>query len=362
MKLVLFLPSLDLGGAERSFVRLANGLTRRGHDVELVTAIAGGPLEAAVAPGVRRIQLDAERVTRGPVLALRSLFRLRHHLAQSRPDAMLSTVTGANLVSLLAHMLGANIPWLVIREAVTLENVRSPFRLAAMRLTYRRANRLVSLTTTMKAQLVNKLGLGATAIDVIENVVDPAELRTLAADSRPASRVESLRPFAVMVGRLVTQKSPATALRAWARLHTRSALNLVIVGDGPLRGDLERLADSLSISERVHFLGIQPNPYPWIAAAEQLILCSAWEGHPNVLLEADALGVPSIVTRYDASVPQMRAAGINIRIVDVDDDEAIARHLIAGPGSPCPPSKTAHLDRFEQWLDAYERVLTRSGT
>ena len=74
-------------------------------------------------------------------------------------------------------------------------------------------------------------------------------------------------------------------------------LRLIFVGDGPLRGVLEDAAARQTSPTTIEFLGHQARPEPWIAAADALVLPSRFEGMPNVVLEAMAIGTPVIATR-----------------------------------------------------------------
>jgi len=84
-----------------------------------------------------------------------------------------------------------------------------------------------------------------------------------------------------------------------------ASLRLWLVGDGPLRSQLESLAQSLGVTACVEFVGHVAQPAPWIAAADALCLPSKFEGFPNVMLEAMALGTPVIAS----DIPVVRSLG-----------------------------------------------------
>lgn len=124
---------------------------------------------------------------------------------------------------------------------------------------------------------------------VIYNVLDPVEIQNLAQQDT----LEDLNfPYVVHVARLHKAKNQELLLRAFAEVNP--PLKLVLVGDGPLRGELEGLARKLKIANRVIFVGNKLNPYPYIKKAKALILTSPMEGLGLVLIEALMLGVNPI--------------------------------------------------------------------
>jgi glycosyltransferase involved in cell wall biosynthesis len=124
---------------------------------------------------------------------------------------------------------------------------------------------------------------------VIYNVLDPQEINILAQENVS----ESLDfPYIVHVGRLHKAKNQELLLRAFAEVHSK--VKLVIVGDGPKRKELEKLATKLHIAEKVVFVGNKQNPYPYIKKAKALVLTSPMEGLGLVLIEALMLGVNPI--------------------------------------------------------------------
>ena len=130
------------------------------------------------------------------------------------------------------------------------------------------------------------------SLRVITNPCPVEQIRKLANETDPDIPNE---PYLLNVARLVPQKGQALLLEAFAQ----SGLDrhkLVIVGEGPLREQLEEKAKSLCISERVVFAGKRKNPYPWMKHADLFVLASEYEGLGIVLTEALACGTPILST------------------------------------------------------------------
>ena len=120
-------------------------------------------------------------------------------------------------------------------------------------------------------------------------------------------------PRLVNIGRITEQKGQAILVQAAARLRDRGAdFELIIVGDGPMRGEIERLIEHFKLQERVKITGYLSNQgvRDELLAARALILPSFAEGLPGVFFEVLALGRP-VVTTYVAGHPELIKEGVN---------------------------------------------------
>lgn len=333
--IALLLPELEAGGAQRVMLLLAREFAARGHRVDLVLLCAAGPLLSAVPEGVHRVDLAARSHGLGQLgFSLSSIWRLAAWMKQERPDAMLSTITGANLVGLVARKI-AGVPLrLVIRETVTLNNVTSALRLWAMRWLYPQADAVIALSVVMAEELTQQLCVSTTRIHCIANPVDAAYVREQSRQplTHPWLDDDGLR-VVISAGRLVPQKDYPTLLRAFAMTTQEALARLIIVGEGPEHPILEQLMMELKIANRVHLVGFDPNPWRWMARADLFVLSSKFEGRPNALLEALAVGLPAVVTEYDASVRDM-AQQYRFATVRIGDSATLARQIFKQLAKP----------------------------
>ena len=321
----LFLPELRAGGAERVFLTLAKDFVSRGLRVDLVLARLEGELLTEVPPGVRLVPLSGQQSYGRTALAVTTLPRLIRYLRANHPDAMLSTLTGTNLLAVVAHRLARVPTRLVLREAATLENLRHPMYLLLMRFLYRRADAVVVLSQFMKNQLEKALRLLPDKVIHIPNPIDLERIMRDADEPLPDD-FDASRPYAVAVGRLAPPKDYMTLLDAFRVIVQTSPSRLVILGEGPDRAMLVKRIHELSLGDRIELRGFDPNPYRWMTRASVVVLSSRWEGYPNVILEALALGKYVVSTCYDASVQDI----VNDRtaaLVSVGDVTALAEAI-----------------------------------
>ncbi|MFA7608043.1 MAG: glycosyltransferase [Rhodocyclaceae bacterium] len=365
--IALFLGNLEMGGAERVFITLAHQFMQRGCRVRLILAHKTGALLTELDPAIEIIDLQAVRSGQPRWLfALRTLFALRRHLRDDPPQALLSTLTGANLIAILARALSGQSFRLVIREAVTLPNVRSWLRLTAMRWLYPRADKVVVLTGPMREQLKDTLNLAASAMVVIGNPLNSERIAQLVVDPTEHQRSKAHVPYWLAIGRLVLQKDFATLIEAAAELNRDGgAPRIVILGDGPLRHDLETQINRLNLKPRIVLAGFTTNPYPWLANASGYVLSSRWEGYPNVLLEALHFNLPIVATRYDDSVAELLESPPNVqhRLVPIGDPVSMAnaiRSLASTPRSgkhQPPPGQDTAAAAVQTIVDRYLALL-----
>ncbi|MDR3444772.1 MAG: glycosyltransferase [Dyella sp.] len=334
-RILLVLPSLDRGGGERVLLQLAESFVAEGREVHVAALLGGGPLRSAVPAAVTLHELiDAVDAPKGLALAWKALPRLASLIRTVKPHAVLSTITGTNLLTVLACMHARMRMRLVLREASSLVNTKSALKRQAMRWLYKRADGLVAVSEGV-AQDLHGLGLADDRIHVIRNPVDVERLRQLAIADLPAA-VQDKAPYIVSLGRLTEAKDFPTLLQAYAISALRSSHRLVIVGGGEQRASLEDVVRNLGLTDRVVFTGAMDNPYRVLAEADLHVLSSRWEGYPNVLLEALALGVSVVSTDCPHGPREILECGHYGRLSPVGDAAALTGAMDAELAQPSP--------------------------
>jgi len=321
-RIALLVPSLRGGGAERVMVSLANAFAQRGFTVDLLVCTLVGPYRDEVARGVRVVDLGATRVA----FALRAL---TSYLRRERPDALLSTMAHANVVAILARLLArAGSTRLVVRDALPISQERGSSRwlgpMAA--LAYRYCDAVVFVSDCQRRRFFERTSLGPDVeAHVILNPVSIDRIVTLA-DAGPLP--ESTRPTVLAVGRLNAQKGFDTLIDAFVRVRREHVCDLVILGEGDERNALLQRVARHGLEHAVRLPGFVPNPFPHVRAASLFVLSSRWEGMPNALLQAVALGTPAIATNCDCGPDEVLMGGRVGALVPVDDIDALATAML----------------------------------
>ena len=319
--LAFFIPGLNGGGAQRVFVTLVNTLVNMtDHPIHLVTSRGAGAFENLVDQRVRRVVLGHHNVSR-------SLLSLARYIREERPLAMVSTLDYCNVVFLMSTLF-ARVPLRkIIREANVLPeeyaSARERYRVqtlrALMRLVYRRADHVIIITEDVQLSLLKHRIVSSERMTRIPNPLAPPDQGV-----RPDRFLGcSTRRFILAIGRLSYQKGFDILIKAFQHLSNEK-LDLVILGDGPLRHDLQCLANSLGVGRRVHMPGFVQSTEQFLHNASLFVLSSRWEGFSNVLLEALAAGTPIVATDCPGSSRELLQEGRLGRLVTGREPKELA--------------------------------------
>lgn len=301
MRIALVITELDPGGAEKCLVQLAIYLKQRKHDVR-VFALGPKPLPDR---GVLTKQLHAAGISVefGNATSIWSILAtrrwLRKKLREFAPEIVQSMLFHANLLTALA----ANSQQSILVGGV---RVRQPekWRWRLQRWAVKRMHKLVCVSDDVLSHCYHAERIKHSKLVVIPNGIDLAEVDRQIQQSISLQWAELGVPKAarvlLFVGRIHPQKGIDQLLaHSDSMLDALPEHHLVLMGDGPLKEQLQNGANKSKHATRIHFVGWQPNSVQWINRAELLLLPSLYEGMPNVVLEAMATRRPIITFDID---------------------------------------------------------------
>lgn len=276
-------------------------------------------------------------VVRGGARVRSSLLPLRRYISSTRPAAVIAARTYVNIVAAAAARTSRSRPIVIATErtAASVEELHDPNRMNGpvrflRRLAYPFVDHVVAVSSAVRADLLASRPAWASKVRVIPNPVVSAELRQAAAlpiDRSIADSIAGFSPLLVSVGRLTAQKDQRTLLAAFARVRARfPTAGMVLIGEGPLRQDLNAYSEHLGISHAVIMPGYLENPFPLMRAADMLVQSSRWEGLPTVLVEALALGTRVAATDCPGVTDVLGSEQFGT-LAPVGDTEALARAI-----------------------------------
>jgi glycosyltransferase involved in cell wall biosynthesis len=361
------IPQLTTGGAETMMVRLLTSLDPSQFDVAAVSLFArsGSALER---------DLDAAGV---PVRYLnkasgfdpKTMSRINAVLGRFQPDVVHTHLTA------LAHALPVLL-WRRHRAALhTVHNLAERETSRATRLLHRAAFlfgvKPVAIAHAVEDSIVRVYGTRRELL-IPNGVAVDAFRRSLAdrAAFRAEHRISADAVVFVTAGRLSAQKNHALLVKAFAAaFDTDPNRHLLIAGEGALASDLRAQAASLGVGDRVHLLGLRTDLARVFSAADVFALSSGWEGHPLIVMEALAAGLPVIATSV-GGVPEIVDNGVTGLLLPPGDTQAFSesmRTLAASPDMRAAMARVAAAAsrRFDvsvmtaAYADAYRRIAGR---
>jgi glycosyltransferase involved in cell wall biosynthesis len=202
-------------------------------------------------------------------------------------------------------------------------------RIRAWRSIAGRSRGLITVSRGLADDFVRVTGCPAEKLRVIYNpIVHPGLDARVAEPADHPWLAPGEPPVLLGVGRLTAQKDFANLVEAFARVRAERRCRLLIIGEGELKGELERQIRDLGIGDDVDLAGFQANPYPFMKAARLLVLSSRWEGFGNVLVEALYCATPIVSTDCPHGPREVLADGRYGRLVPVADPEGLAGAVI----------------------------------
>lgn len=311
-RFMFYINTLSTGGAERVISQLANRFSDDGYEVMLVTSF---PMdnEYPLVEKVERVNLESEEVHQSRFSRnITRVKKLRKLCRSHRPDVLISFMQEPNFRAILST---AGLP---VKTIISVRN--DPAREYAGRLgrlvgkyVLPMADGCVFQTEQAKQWFPKKLQNKST---IIFNEVSTVFFDTLR-DKQPKN--------IVAVGRLSEQKNHPMLIRAFARIAEKyPEQNLLIYGEGDCRSNLQNLIDQLNLKGRVYLMGATSQVADVLSTAAVFVLSSNYEGMPNALMEALAVGVPSISTDCPCGGPNaLIEHEKNGLLIPVGDEESL---------------------------------------
>ena len=321
--IAIVVSAMNMGGAQRVVSILSRHWIQQGHKVSLICTFTG---EHQRHFDIDK-DIDLEILTDIPYLSrlkiinlLWKLFHLRRNFQIRKPDLAISFLARVNAASAVA-LLGQNIP-LVICERTwpPFASLSGRFHRIYKKLLKATADRIVVQTEKSRTWIIDhQPGFEPR---VIPNPVLFPLIQESANHLNPKSVIRNGRRFLLASGRLHTIKQFDVLIEAFSSISDSFPdWDLIILGEGEKRAELESLTKKLSLEERVFLPGKVGNIAEWYEKADIFVLSSVVEGFPNVLLEAMSYGLPVVSFDCDTGPRDIIEDGINGLLVRPEDKQ-----------------------------------------
>ncbi len=317
------LHGMQVAGAEMLVLQIIRRLKEQIHATAFCLDQAG-----ELAAELSKQNCEVITLERRPGRDFRAAWRLAGHFRRLKIEVVHAHQYSPFFYAALARLLSFHQFRIIFTEhGRHFPDVVSPLRRTANRLLLDHLADAVSAVSAFSAaSLAEKDGFSEQQIEVIENGVDIQRIN--GADIPHNLGLDRSRRYLVCVARFHPVKDHATLLRAFVIVaRQRPEVDLLLVGDGPLGSDLEKLAQELGIKPRVRFLGLRPDVPGILRAAKVFVLTSLSEAAPLTVLEAMAAGLPVVVTAVGGN-PEMVRDGVDGYLVPRGDTEATASAIL----------------------------------
>ncbi|WAK01562.1 glycosyltransferase family 4 protein [Methylobacter sp. YRD-M1] len=312
-KVVLVIPTMHQGGAERVMSELANAWSAQQHEIHLVL-LAKSKSFYCINDNVimHNLEFSHSQLLSKIYNELKVFFKLRRILKEQNPDFVLSFMSKYNILTILAT---SNLNLKVFVSDRSNPKKQLPFLISFLRkITYRFAHGIIAQTSLAKSVLEENTGNR-------NIVVIPNPLKAI-------SVCENIEKDKIIlnVGRLVEEKGQKYLLEAFTKIKN-TEWKIAILGDGPLYDRLKKQAEELGLKDQVIMPGAVSEIDHWLARASIFAFPSVSEGFPNALVEAMAAGLPCVSFDCDAGPRDIIIDGKNGYLVPVRDVEVLASRL-----------------------------------
>lgn len=324
MKILIYIPQLIFGGAEKVLVSSANELVARGHSVEVLELYEKGLLKDQFDPRVsfdsicskeytKKYYASLAQVRKNPLLIGKLAFsklvgyrRFAEKLAAKRYegrefDAAVNYLEIESPEFLLRNIKAKRyLQWIHI----DVEKLDNPAELDAHLPCWSETDGIVCVSQTALDSFIKRYPSLADKTQLIYNFYDEAAILRLGAEP---CELNGPKPALLSVGRMTEQKKYLRFLDALARLRDEGfSFSWHVLGEGAQRQEIEDKTRRLGLEDRVFLHGLSDNPYKYMSACELFVLPSGWEGFPTVTVEAKVLGCPVLATDVAGIREQLR--------------------------------------------------------
>lgn len=358
-KIALVIYRLSKGGAERAAAHLSEYLVNQGHDVHNIIVI--DDVSYSYGGVVKNLGLLKNK-SNGPFNKLRRLLELRRYLKDQNFDVLIDFRFRTKLLQeyLISRFL-YNCPTIYTVHSSDLTTYMPKSKISSSAI-YKHVFRTVAVSDGIKEKLLQQYGFKN-----VVRIYNPIDIEKVKKDGEKAQSINY--PYIVAVGQFDTGvKQFDVLIEAYSKSKLpENKVHLVILGEGRLLEQLVAISQELGVGELVHFLGHKEIPYPYLRKAKFLVLTSAYEGLPMVLIESLACSTPVVAFDCESGPREViihEQNGLLVKNQDQEDLVQSINRLFEDEElySNCKHQAITSIEKFEidkigrQWLNLIEEI------
>ena len=317
-KKILFIDQgLNGGGAERVMCTVIRDLNPEKFDIHLMLVSNMGVLGHLI-PQYVKIKILGIKNTR------KALFSTARVIKKIKPDIVYTTTARTAVLVLLARLFCH--PYKVVMRFPTMpkrfisDKLLSGWKIILMQLLYNKADYVIAQTSEMAQELTDLFYIQKRKITTINNPIDTQFILHSIENQKTPFTKGTIN--VVASGTIYPTKGFDILIEAFSKVvkeHNHFHLHILGKDRDHNQQKLQQVAEQLCVSDHIHFLGFQKNPYPFYQFCDLFVLSSRLEGFPNVLLESLFLGKPVVATRCAPIVERLFENGENGFLVETEN-------------------------------------------
>ena len=368
-RICLHIQNLQPGGAEGVMVEIANHLYKSGHDVDFVLVENRGVLRERLAKGIKLISLDCKSPRK-------SILKLSRYLKERKPDYALVSLKENIVAMLIAKKLSKARTRITIREANTLSSelqsspslfgqAKNLLKKIVIKKTYPLADAIVALSYHMRDEISLFTGIDRNKISVIYNPLNSLMIDELSIQPIDNAIIHKAKNKKIItsLARVEESKGYPALLKALSILRKKhNDFVFFSLGDGTKITEFTHISSSYGLSDIVHFLGHQPNPFNILKKSDCFVLASLFEGMPNSLIQALYLGIPVVATDCPGATIELLEGFPGAIIAKTNDPQSISDALEKILYSSRTIASHTHYDcmrfNYKSVLGKYEKIIS----
>lgn len=339
----LYFPSFGDGGMERMTANLALGLAEAGVKIDFIVNHPDAPYLSGLQDSVHFIT--------PPENKSRQLRWLTRYLNSSHPDLLMTFKEPAAIMAIRAKKRSHAATRIVVRTGTAMLSrfahrgtsfLKQWAKSRKLKHYYQQADGHIAVALGTRKELHELIQIPEEAIIAIKNpVITPRLLKLQHETIDHPWFAPSREPLIMGMGGFRRQKDFTTLIDAFARLRGSRPCRLLLPGKGRQKKRLLKLCHELGIEDDVLFPGFTDNPYPWLKRADLFVLSSLWEGSPNALAEALALGTPVVATDCQSGPREILQDGKYGELIPLRDPQAMCEAMARTLDNPLDSEQLA---------------------
>jgi glycosyltransferase involved in cell wall biosynthesis len=329
----LFIPSFETGGVENNVILYSKILVESGYKVDLVYTRANDKKLQLVSDKVNRVKiksiLNIPFIHPRVIDSLNIIIGYYKYLKQNKKNIIVLSFQNSVVSILLCKLLGvkiiarvANHPNIVNVDGTLMTKFSNIlknyiYKYASLIITNSQiTSKQIAINTKAKTKTIYNPSFSNKIIEMSNETIDDEVF----------SNIKTTKIIAV--GRLVKQKDFELLIRAFKLVLESIDSHLIIIGEGEKRSEIEGLIEELNLVDKVYLTGFQSNPHKYVKNSDLFVLSSLYEGLPNSLIEAIAVGTPAIATNCLSGPSEILLDGDGGDLVEVGRVEQLAKSII----------------------------------